>query len=60
MAAASVRRRTQFERSLRRLDCLARMSADRRSVERRRLAAATSLDVFVRRAERAAGSLRAV
>jgi hypothetical protein len=53
MSPATARRRANSERNLRRLDCLARVSAGRRALELRRQNATTALDVFVRRAERA-------
>jgi hypothetical protein len=59
MASAVVHRRAQLERSLRRLDCLARVSADRRAVERRRHQASAALEVVIRRAERAAAPISA-
>jgi hypothetical protein len=58
MAPATARRRAQTERNLRRLDCLARVSAGRRVLEMRQHQAATALEVLVRRAERAASPIR--
>jgi hypothetical protein len=58
MSTAIASRRSQAERNLRRLDCLAKVSVGRRSAERRRYELATALDVCVRRAERAAGPVR--
>jgi hypothetical protein len=60
MASVTAHHRAQTERSLRRLDCLARVSAGRRSLQMRRVSAATSLEVFVRRAERTTSVIRPV
>jgi hypothetical protein len=58
MSPAIARRRANTERNLRRLDCLARVSAGRRALDLRRQNATTALDVLVRRAERAASPIR--
>jgi hypothetical protein len=54
MARAAAARRQQDERGLRRLEYLARWSADRRTRQRRLQLADTELDVVVRRVEQAA------
>jgi hypothetical protein len=56
--ASAAAPRVQFERSLRRLDCLAKVTADRRAVERRRQQVSTALEVLIRRAERSAAPMR--
>jgi hypothetical protein len=53
MTTAIASGRTQADRNLRRIDCLAKVSVARRAAKRRRHEFASALDVFVRRAERA-------
>jgi hypothetical protein len=51
MTASATRAQPSLDRTTRRMNCLVRVDAARRAAQRRRLAAATQLEVAMRRAE---------
>jgi hypothetical protein len=51
MTPSATRAEPPLDRTARRMNCLVRVDAARRAAQRRRLAAATQLEVAMRRAE---------